>query len=195
MGNTLLTPPEIDPSQEPKLASGEVLHLGENKEENVFQSLWGSLRDVLFPVKLPPLVLESKPIPVVDKMKTKQNPAATGSAIAIYALIFLLVAWLLKQHVQFAAPVKTIAAIDISIPPKAPPRAQAMGGGGGQRGPTPVTKGTPPKFAETQIVPPKAPPMEDPKIKIQPTIEVQKDVKMASSIPQIGVANSPIIGM
>jgi protein TonB len=128
-------------------------------------------------------------------MKTKQNPAATGSAIAIYALIFLLVAWLLKKHVQFSAPVKTFAAVDISIPPKAPPRAQAMGGGGGQRGPTPVTKGTPPKFADQQIVPPKAPPMVDPKIKIEPTIEVQKDVKMASSIPQIGVANSPILGM
>ena len=149
MGNSLLTPPEIDPRQGPHLASGEVFHLSENKEENVFSSLWGSLRDVLFPVKLPPLVLESKPIPVVDRMKTKQNPAATGSAIAIYALIFLLVAWLLKKHVQFAAPVKTIAAVDLSIPPKAPPRAQAMGGGGGQRGPTPVTKGTPPKFADT----------------------------------------------
>ncbi len=71
-----------------------------------------------------------------------------------------------------------------------------MGGGGGQRGPTPVTKGTPPKFADMQITPPKAPPMVQPKIKMpDPTIEVQKDVKMASSIPQIGVANSPIIGM
>jgi periplasmic protein TonB len=195
MGNSLLTPPEIDPRQGPHPPSGEIFHLSENKEENVFSSLWSSVRDVLFPVKLPPLVLESKPIPVVDRMKTKQNPAATGSAIAIYALIFLLVAWLLKKHVQFSAPVKTFAAVDISIPPKAPPRAQAMGGGGGQRGPTPVTKGTPPKFADQQIVPPKAPPMVDPKIKIEPTIEVQKDVKMASSIPQIGVANSPILGM
>ena len=34
-----------------------------------------------------------------------------------------------------------------------------MSGGGGQRGPTSVAKGTPPKFAEEQIVPPKAPPL------------------------------------
>ena len=61
-----------------------------------------------------------------------------------------------------------------------------MGGGGGQRGPTPVTKGTPPKFADTQIVPPNEPPLIEPKINIEPTIEVQKDVKMASSMPQIG---------
>jgi protein TonB len=165
------------------------------KEEGVFSSLWSSVRDVFFPVKLPPLVLESKPIAVVDRMKTKQNPAATGSAIAIYALLFLLIAWLLHKHVQFAAPVKTVLVTELAIPPQAPPKADAMGGGGGQRGPTPVTKGTPPKFADEQIVPPKAPPLEPPKINIEPTIEVQKDVKMASSIPQIGIASSPLVGM
>jgi periplasmic protein TonB len=37
--------------------------------------------------------------------------------------------------------------------------------------------------------------MEEPKIHIEPTIELQQDVKMASSIPQIGVANSPLVGM
>jgi protein TonB len=140
-------------------------------------------------------VLESKPIAVVDRMKTKQNPMATGSAIAIYALLALLIAWLLHKHVQFAAPVKTVQVTELAIPPQAPPKADAMGGGGGQRGPTPVTKGTPPKFADTQIVPPKAPPLEPPKINIEPTIEVQKDVKMASSIPQIGIASSPLVGM
>lgn len=165
------------------------------KEEGVFASLWSSVRDVFFPVKLPPLVLESKPIAVVDRMKTKQNPLATGSAVAIYALLFLLIAWLLHKHVQFAAPVKTPLVTELAIPPQAPPKADAMGGGGGQRGPTPVTKGTPPKFADTQIVPPKAPPLQPPKINIEPTIEVQKDVKMASSIPQIGIASSPLVGM
>src|SRR5580693_8795453 len=71
------------------------------KDEGVLTSLWASVRDVFFPVKLPPLVLESKPIAVVDRMKTKQNPMATGSAIAIYALIILFIAWLVRQHVQF----------------------------------------------------------------------------------------------
>ena len=165
------------------------------EEDGVFASLWSSVRDVFFPVKLPPLVLESKPIAVVDRMKTRQNPVATGSAIAIYGLIILLIAFLIAKKVKFAAPVKTEQVTELTVPPMAPPKAQAMGGGGGQRGPTPVTKGTPPKFSEQQIVPPNVPPLQEPKIKIPPTIEVQKDVKMASSIPQIGVANSPIIGM
>jgi protein TonB len=165
------------------------------KEEGVFASLWSSVRDVFFPVKLPPLVLESKPIAVVDRMKTKQNPAATGSAIAIYALLILLIAWLLHEKVKFAAPVRALQVTELAVPPQAPPRAVKMGGGGGQRGPTPVTKGTPPKFADTQIVPPNKPPLIEPKIHIEPTIEVQQDVKMASSIPQIGIASSPLVGM
>ncbi|HXC94665.1 MAG TPA: energy transducer TonB [Edaphobacter sp.] len=165
------------------------------EEEGVFASLWASIRDVFFPVKLPPLVLESKPIPVVDRMKTKQNPMATGSAIAIYALIILLIAYLLHKHVQFSAPVKAMQITELQVPPQAPPKAAAMGGGGGQRGPTPVTKGTPPKFADTQIVPPNKPPLIEPKIHIEPTIEVQQDVKMASSLPQIGIASSPLVGM
>jgi periplasmic protein TonB len=165
------------------------------EEEGVFASLMNSVRDVFFPVKLPPLVLESKPIAVVDRMKTKQNPIATGSAVVIYGLIILLIAFLLAKKVQFAAPVRTVQVTELTVPPQAPPRAQQMGGGGGQRGPTPVTKGTPPKFSENQLVPPKAPPLIEPKIHIEPTVDVQKDVKMASSIPQIGVPNSPLIGM
>jgi protein TonB len=164
------------------------------EEDGVFASLWGSVRDVFFPVKLPPLVLESKPIAVVDRMKTKQDPVATASAIVIYGLLILLIAFLIAKKVQFAAPVKTTVT-ELTVPPPAPPKASTMGGGGGQRGPTPVTKGTPPKFADTQIVPPNKPPVVEPKIHIEPTIEVQQDVKMASSIPQIGVANSPIVGM
>jgi periplasmic protein TonB len=165
------------------------------QEEGVFASLWGSVKDVLFPVKLPPLVLESTPIAVVDRMKTRQNPVATGSAIVIYGLLILLILFLIAKKVQFAAPVKTTLVTELTVPPQAPPKANAMGGGGGQRGPTPVTKGTPPKFADTQIVPPNKPPLVEPKIHIEPTIEVQQNVKMASSIPQIGVANSPIVGM
>ena len=64
MGNSLLIPPEIDPTREgPVLRTGEALQIGEIAEEGVLTSLWHSVRDVFFPVKLPPLVLESTPIP------------------------------------------------------------------------------------------------------------------------------------
>ncbi len=199
MAYSLITPPEIDPAHEaPHLRPVDDAHLNEMvmEEEGVLASLWSNVRDVFFPAKLPPLVLESKPIAVVDRMATKQNPKATAASIAFYALLILLIGWLLKQKVAILSKPKPVEIVQLDAPPpKAPPKAVAMGGGGGQKGPTPVTKGTPPKFAPDQIVPPKAPPLEQPKIAIQPTIDVQKDVKMATSIPQIGVANSPLVGM
>lgn len=171
-------------------------HLGEIRDEGIFGSLWSSVRDVFFPEKLPPLVLESRPIAVVDRMAVRRDPMSTAIAVVLHALVIGLIAWLLAKHIALGTKnVTTLVPVELLTPPPAPPKAKAMGGGGGQRGPTPVTKGTPPKFADQQIVPPKAPPLQDPKIKIQPTIEVQKDVKMASSLPQIGVANSPIVGM
>jgi len=167
------------------------------QEEGVLASLWSNVRDVFFPVKLPPLVLESKPIAVIDRMATKQDPRATAASFAFYALLILLIGWLIHKKVQFSAPVKTATLTELTPPPpQAPPKADVMGGGGGQKGPTPVTKGELPKFADMQITPPKAPPMIEPKIKMpDPTIEVQKDLKMANTqMPNLGMPNSPLLG-
>ncbi|MDE3104049.1 MAG: TonB family protein [Acidobacteriota bacterium] len=197
MGNSLLTPPELDESrQAPVLRGGDAPRLTETREENVFESLWNSLRDVFFPPKLPPLVLESKPIAVVDRMAVKRDPKSTAIAVVLHVLVILLIGWMLASHISMGTKtVTTLVPVDIKIPPMAPVKSQSMGGGGGQRGPTPVTKGSPPKFADTQIVPPKAPPLQEPKIKIEPTVEVQKDIKMQSNLPNFGVPNSPLVGM
>ena len=165
------------------------------EEEGVFASLRSSIRDVFFPEKLPPLQLESKPIAVVDRMKVKRDPTSTAIAVVIHGLVILLIAFLIAKHVQLGAKAKTTLVTEVSIPPMAPVKAAAMGGGGGQKGPTPVTKGSPPKFADQQIVPPNKPPLIEPKIKIEPTVEVQKDVKMATNLPNFGVPNSPLVGM
>jgi len=163
------------------------------EEEGVFASLWSSVRDVFFPVKLPPLVLESKPIPVVDKMKTRQDPKATASAFVIYAILILIIGWAVKQHVHFAAPVKQVDLTSLTPPPMAPAKT-TMGGGGGQKGPTPVAKGALPKFADTQITPPKAP--VEAKIKMpDPTIEVQTNLQMANNkMPNLGMPTSNMMG-
>jgi protein TonB len=166
------------------------------EEEGMFASLWSNVRDVFFPVKLPPLVLESKPIAVVDRMATKQDPRATAASIVIYALLILLFAWMAERKVtKYLENKQTILTVLTPPPPMAPAK-DVMGGGGGQRGPTPVTKGQLPKFADQQITPPKAPPLEEPKIKMpDPTIEVQKDLKMANNnMPNLGMPTSPLLG-
>jgi protein TonB len=165
------------------------------EEPGIFASLRDNIRDAFFPEKLPPLELESKPIAVVDHMKVKRDPTSTAIAVVIHGLVILLIAFLIAQHVQIGSKAKTTLVTEVTVPPMAPMKAQSMGGGGGQRGPTPVTKGSPPKFADQQIVPPKAPPLQEPKIKIEPTVEVQKDVHMATNLPNFGLPNSPLNGV
>ena len=47
----------------------------------------------------------------------------------------------------------------------------------------PVSRGNLPKFATEQINPPKAPPLEEPKIHIDPTVNVQPDLRMSQIRP------------
>ena len=82
-----------------------------------------------------------------------------------------MIAWLLYKGVKMAAPqvVHVVTPIDLPVtPPKAPPKPEVMGGGGGSKGPTPVVKGHLPKFDEHPIVPPTPPPPQQPKIAIEP---------------------------
>ena len=179
--------PKDDPNKPaPVLRSGVESSLAEGnmmlQEEGVLASLWESLRDTFFPVKLPPLVLESKPIPVIDRMATKQNPWATGTATAFYVLLFLISWWLIHMKLQQIAMAKTEQMQVVLTPP--PEMGKA--GGGGQKSLTAVAKGKMPKIADLQ----------KPKLTMpDPTVNIQKDLKMAdSNLPVFGDPNSPLVG-
>jgi protein TonB len=173
------------------LGSVSMLH-----EEGTFASLWHNLLDLFFPVKLPPLVLESKPIPVVDRMVTKQNPKATALAVVVYIILALFLWLMVKQTMHQIALKKQMDLTNVVVPPPMPVAKDQMHGGGGQHDNAPVSQGKMPKFAEQQITPPKAPPMEQPKIRMpDATIEVQPNLKMANSnLPNFGMTNSPLVG-
>ncbi len=196
MADTSMLPSDPSgPSLRPAL---ETPHISsELKEEGVFASLVSSLRDTFFPAKLPPLVLESTPIAVPDRMKTKMSPTSYAASVAFYALVALLLFFLVKQHVQITAPKQT-AIISLDVPPPPPPikpMLEKIGGGGGQQGPTPVTQGHLPKLAQEQIVPPKAPPLDKPKLAVEPTVVVQDNLKMADNkMPDLGNPNSNLKG-
>ena len=79
-----MTPDEKNDQGEVALVTGHELDafLGKAFEEKpIWVGLWESIRDVFFPVKLPPLQLTSKPIPVPDRMAVKPNPWAIGISI------------------------------------------------------------------------------------------------------------------
>ncbi|MDE1155722.1 MAG: hypothetical protein PW735_08320 [Acidobacteriaceae bacterium] len=178
-------------------AVDEAPSLAEVKEVGAFASLISNLRDTFFPEKLPPLVLESKPIAVPDRMATKMSKESVAGSITFWAIVILVLIFVFRHHIPLAAPKpKQIASISVPLPPPpAPPRAKQMGGGGGQKGPTPVTKGRIPKLSTQQIVPPKAPPTIAPKLAVEPTVVVQKDLKMADNkMPDLGAPNSNLKG-
>ena len=204
MANSVLLPPEetegLTHTTTLRPIENVTLHgdLAEN-EGGVFGSLIGSIRDAFFAPKLPPLELESEPVPVVDRMAVKRDPKATAISTVINVAIVLAILWFAAHKVLAPPPIKT-AAINLvdppPPPPKLPPKQVTMGGGGGQKGPTPVTKGNPPPPAPQTLNPPKAPPTVAPKIEIPVTVDVQKDIKMAKTdVPNFGMPNSPLVGM
>lgn len=201
MADLNVFPPQYDPSSPaPALRPAtEAPHFsGEIKEEGVFASLISSIRDTFFAPKLPPLVLESKPIAVPDRMATKRSPTSTAVAVGLHGLAILIIALLIANHVKLAAPVKSELTALMAPPPPPPvmPRAERIGGGGGQHDIAPVSKGRLPKLAQQQITPPKAPPTQAPKLAIEPTVVVQKDLKLANNtMPNLGMPNSSLNGL
>jgi protein TonB len=130
------------------------------------------------------------------RMQAGRSARSTSMALLAHVAAIALILWAVAAHVQLAAPVKTVPLTELTPPPAMASAKDAMGGGGGQQGATPVSKGRLPKFADHQITPPKAPPMEQPKIRMpDATIEVQNDLKMASNaMPNLGMPSSTLMG-
>ena len=200
--DTLPPPPthQVDSDRaEPALHAGDdVVHLsGEIKEEGVFASLISSVRDTFFAPKLPPLVLESKPIAVPDLMATKRSPASTAAAVGLHVVVILLIALFVASQVKVMTSKANLATVVVpDTPPPIAPKLQQIGGGGGQHDLAPVSKGKLPKLAQEQLVPPKAPPPVAPKLAIDPTVIVQKSLNMATNdMPNLGMPNSSLKGI
>jgi periplasmic protein TonB len=171
---------------------------GEMKEQGVFASLISSIRDAFFAPTLPPLVLQSKPIAVPDRMAIKRSPASTAFAIGAHVLIILLVALFIASQVNVITPAKKDVAAILAAPPPPPiaPKLEQIGGGGGQHDVAPVSKGRLPDFTQKQLMPPKAPPTVAPKLAVVPTVVVQKDLNLANNqMPNLGMPNSTLRGV
>jgi periplasmic protein TonB len=165
------------------------------KEQNVFASLWNGLREAIFAKPEPPLVLESHPVPVIDRMAVERDYASTAYAFAMHALVVFLIGFVVRAQIRDVEPVRGVTPlIDPPVLRIVAKAAQKMGGGGGQQGETPVSKGRLPQLAQEQVVPPKAPPLLPPKIAVEPSVVVQNDVKLADNVlPNLGVPNSPVV--
>ncbi|HWA95936.1 MAG TPA: TonB family protein [Terracidiphilus sp.] len=200
MANQALVQPEEETKPAVPATGGHELDalLGKAFEEkNAFQGLYESIRDIFFPVKLPPLELTSTPIPVPDRLAVKRNPWATGISttfnVGILAILLFVVG---KKVIEAPKPPEETTPVDISdFKLMGPKKAIAAGGGGGggSKDPIPPVKGRLPKLEPKPITPPQVAVLDKPKLAVEPSIDVQKDLKLPDnmSMPNIGVTNSP----
>jgi periplasmic protein TonB len=169
------------------------------KEEPVWVGLWESIRDVFFPVKLPPLVLTSQPIPVPDRMAVKANPWAVGISSTLNIAVLLLFIWLgIRAIRNYVSPPTQATNIDLSDykGPKAAKDAGG-GGGGGDKSIIEANKGKLPEKAKLDVTPPQPQTVIKPLLPDPPTINVQKNIQLPdnANMPMIGVTNSPNVVM
>jgi TonB family protein len=163
------------------------------EEKPVWAGLWESVRDVFFPVKLPPLELTSQPVPVPDRMAVKPNPWAIGISTTVNISILLVLLFFLgKKVIEAAKPQLTDTSIDVGdwTAPKSTVKAGG-GGGGGDRSPIEANKGKLPERLKNPITPPQPQLIDNPKLPEPPAINVQKDIQLPdNNMPMIGMHNS-----
>jgi len=166
----------------------------ETLDQPLWKSLFRNLDDLLFPKKLPPLVLTSRPVPVRDIWgfyNYKKNGVLSSTVLHALALLLLIGGTILaRRMVKAMAPtghVMTIITPD-EVPALPPSKTQVGGGGGGgDRDKFQAPKGKLPKLAMEQITPPAVVVRnENPKLPVEPTVVVPPQIKMASNMPSIG---------
>jgi TonB family protein len=193
MANQALLPPDLDQREplEPKLLS-EII------DEPAWKTMAGNLYDLLYPRKLPPLVLTSKPIAVIDPMKENRGRASSIIAISLHVLIVGLILWLSIAAVKKAVS-KNQLLTNVEVPQYMPiaPKGPQMGGGGGggSHDILQAPKGRLPKFEDQPIVPPMVIKNDHPKLVADPAIMMPKDIQLPNNnLPNLGDPRTSIVG-
>ncbi len=198
MATAVETKPNMEMEPELNLLLGT-----ETFQEPLWKSLFQELDDFFFPKKLPPLKLESKPIPVKDIWgfyNYKKN-GVLGSSVAHALLIGAIIGGtILAQRIvkkAIAAPQVETKLIDpgdyMSLKPA---KTEAGGGGGGgDRDVLQATRGRLPKLSMQQITPPVVVIRnEHPKLPVEPTVVVPPEIKLAmNNMPNLGDPTSHAI--
>lgn len=166
--------------------------------QSMLRSLFANIWDTLFPERLPPLQLTSRPVAVREIWsKTNKKQSTIGSlmlhGIGLGVLIALSVMALRtkpvakpQETITFLAPISDYQPV---MQPKAAVKPLAGGGGGGEHAKIFESKGHLPKVAKQQFTPPTVE-IRDPKPKlaIEPTIVAPPTVKLPDNpkMPNLG---------
>jgi len=134
------------------------------------------------------------PFTFAQSVKTPRSAASLWFAVGAHVAVLLAI-FGIAAHRIMSTTVKQQFVATMIEPPIVAPKAEKIGGGGGQHDLAPVSAGHLPKFADKQIVPPTKPPVIEPKLAVEPTVVMQPDLKMANNtMPNIGAPTSSLTG-
>lgn len=165
-------------------------------EEPLWYGLYESIHDRLFPAKLPPLELTSQPIPVPDRMATKANPWAVGTATLVNGGILALVLLMGVRAVVSGDPFpKSDSKFHINDFPLIAPSSSASSNGGRSGGTNDLidpNKGRPPRVDINAIEKVQVPLLDHPRLPLDNSIALPPDIQLPENptIPMIGVRDS-----
>ena len=176
-----------------------------NMDKSWWSSLKENLRDNLFPQKLPPLQLTSRPVRVREIWGESQHKktATFGSLLVHAAMVAALITLsvLGSRVVQEVKKQQVVSLIspDISVymPISSKPNDTiGGGGGGGDRDKLHAPKGRLPKVAMEQFTPPAVVVRNvAPKLPVEPTVVIPPQVKLPTvNMPTLGDPMAKIVG-
>jgi TonB family protein len=189
MSNQVLEPPKTRVHQELNLLPPTKV------SEGLFSSLAGNIREALFPEKLPPLQLTSRPVRVREIWGEYGNRKKSGTIsvmLHVLGIAGIIALSITGAKVVQKAPEQHITLVTPDLSELVPPQPKKLpsmqgGGGGGDRDKIEAPKGKPPKQAMEQITPPAMIIRNDhPKLAVEPTVVVPPTVKLASNMPNLG---------
>jgi periplasmic protein TonB len=176
------------------------LNLLHEMEQPLWKSLYKNLKEALFPEKLPPLHLTSRPVNVPQIWSQGHRSKANASSLVLHGLMIggligftILMANRPKvvpqeEHVTLIAPPLSDYQ-PVMTPQVVHKQTLAGGGGGGERAKIMESKGHLPKIAPEQFTPPTVEIRnEKPKLAMQPTIVAPPNVKLPDNpnLPNLG---------
>ena len=156
----------------------------------VLVSLVRNVKEALFPPKLPPLQVTSKPVAVQNIWGLYGYKKRSGfTSLAIHAAVVTLAFTLATNKSVQLAVKQSVILFDPDLAPYLPqpqkPKQMGGGGGGGDRSPLPASKGKLPKLAPRQFTPPMAVVNNpNPKLIMEPTLIIAPDI----NLPNVNMA-------
>jgi periplasmic protein TonB len=167
--------------------------------EPAWKTLVNNIHDYFFPKKLPPLVLTSKPIAVVDRMAVKRSPKSSAISFGVHALliVFFIALFFLGRDKLKAKPAEQVTQVSVPaympISPKGP--VMGGGGGGGSHDLIQTPKGKLPKIDKQPVVPPMVVVNDHPKLAQEPAINLPKNIQLANNnMPNLGNPETSVVG-